>query len=88
MYQKILFPLILTLVLPPLVYGAGVQVLDRGIDGNQRLYAISCPDGSRGSITQQFTLGDNGVGDLTQTHVCIFPQKGVETCRPNWNIDQ
>ena len=89
MYQKILFPVILTLASLPLVYGAdGVQVLDRGIDGNQRLYAISCPNGSGGSITQQFSLDDNGAGNPAQTNVCIYPQKGVEACRPNWNIDK
>ena len=88
MYQKLLLPIILTLALLPLAYGAtGVQVLDRGIDGNQRLYLINCPDGSSGSITQQFTPGNNVDADRKQTNVCIYPQKGVDTCRPNWDID-
>lgn len=89
MYRKILFPVILALVLPPLVYGAaGIQVVDQGMDGDQRLYAISCPNGSSGSITQQFTQGDSTGGGQGQITVCIYPEKGEETCRPNWDIDK
>jgi hypothetical protein len=33
-----------------------LRILDRGIDGNQRHYLITCPDGSTGGVTIEFEL--------------------------------
>ena len=31
-----------------------VQVLDRGLDGDQRTFLVTCSDGSKGSVTQYY----------------------------------
>lgn len=33
-----------------------LRVLDKGIDGNQRIYLITCPDGSLSSVVQTFNI--------------------------------
>jgi len=33
-----------------------LRVLDRGIDGNQRTYLVTCPDGTLNTITQTFDI--------------------------------
>jgi hypothetical protein len=33
-----------------------LRVLDQGLDGNQRLYRVTCPDGSLTSVVQTFDL--------------------------------
>ena len=33
-----------------------LRVLDRGIDGNQRSYLVTCPDGTLNTVTQTFDI--------------------------------
>ena len=33
-----------------------LRIMDNGMQGNQRFYAVSCPNGSRGSIVQTFNF--------------------------------
>jgi hypothetical protein len=61
-----------------------LQVIDRGQDGDQRLYMVVCPDGNRSSVVQTFEVA-NGKTALKQ--VCIFPHNGQDECRPDWDLD-
>jgi len=80
-----------------------LRVLDRGLDGNQRSYLITCPGGGYGSVIQTFDIPTTapakappspdviaGGGRATKPHVtrvCIQTSDGQEICRGSWNLD-
>ncbi len=78
------------------------QVIDRGIDGDQRQYLITCTDGTRGSVTKHFELPivDTDPDKIEKKgqsagisvppkliKVCIELDNGDEQCRPSWELD-
>lgn len=81
-----------------------LRVLDRGLDGNQRTYLITCPDGSLGSVVQTFDIpttaptkappapdviaGGGRAITPRVTQVCIQTKDGQDVCRAGWNLDE
>lgn len=80
-----------------------LRVLDKGMDGNQRTYLVTCPDGSLTSVVQTFDIPDaepskapkspdvlaGGGRAITPrvTRVCIQARDGQEICRSGWDLD-
>lgn len=81
-----------------------LRVLDKGIDGNQRSYLVTCPDGTITSVIQTFNIPTtqpqtppNHDLHLTRgnraiqpkvTQVCIQPRQGDDVCRSSWDVDE
>jgi hypothetical protein len=61
-----------------------LQVFDKGLDGNQRIYLVICPDGNRSSVVQTF---ESAGGKTRLAQVCIYPHSGKDQCRPDWDLD-
>lgn len=79
------------------------RVIDRGLDGNQRIYLVTCPSGHQSSVIQTFSVPDQDgrvpdnnlrVADGRTAapgrviEVCIYPSRGKESCRPAWAVDE
>ena len=80
-----------------------LRIIDRGLDGNERYYAISCPDNSMGTVKLVFDFDTNNTpeeSDETQrlrintkattpklVQTCIYPVSGAEQCRDKWDLD-
>lgn len=54
-----------------------VAVEDHGIDGQQRIYSVRCPDGYRVGLTHDFVA----------KQVCYAPLNGKEACIPGDSLD-
>jgi hypothetical protein len=80
-----------------------LRVIDRGLDGNERYYSVTCPDNTMGSLKVIFDFDSNAIPEVpddvrrarinakTDKHkiaqVCIYPSSGVEQCRNKWDMD-
>ena len=80
-----------------------LRVLDGGLDGPSRYYAITCPDGNMSTVVVHFDL-EKSVQILPEvqrqarvgTHVqpariikvCILPGTSSEECRPQWELEK
>lgn len=79
-----------------------LRILDRGLDGNQRIYLITCPHGKNASVVQTFSAPVQIVEDrdhklrITRgsspapvlVRVCIYPTDSPEQCRPIWALEE
>ncbi len=80
-----------------------LRLIDRGLDGNERYYAITCPDNTMGSVKVVFAFDSNAIPEVSDdvrrarinakatkakiVQVCIYPVSGVEQCRNKWDLD-
>jgi hypothetical protein len=80
-----------------------LRIIDRGLDGNERFYSITCPDSKTSSVKVVFNFDPNAIEEISdevrkarvQTNVkklkiskvCIFPHSGNEKCRRKWDLD-
>lgn len=101
--QSILVIMLITGIHPVVHAKDKLRVLDRGMDGNKRIYLITCPDGTYSSVVQEFerreaidtSRQESGIRILDtgsmkppkSVRVCIFPHGGKDKCRTRWNID-
>jgi hypothetical protein len=102
--QKILFTFLL-LAGTSLTLSAAepLQIVDRGLDGNERYYVVSCPDNTIGTVKIVFDFDPNVIPEVSDdvrrarinakatipkiVQVCVFPSSGVEQCRNKWDMD-
>ena len=54
-----------------------IAVEDRGLDGEERIYSVRCPDDRRVAIAHQFK----------NNQICYVPLGGQETCINGNNLD-
>lgn len=47
-----------------------LQILDQGMDGNIRAYRVFCPDGSKGGVSQKYSI------DKTDTNQSVMNPAG------------
>jgi len=80
------------------------RVIDRGLDGNQRIYLITCPDGNSASVIEEFLIREQEEKPVQENNlrmvvtsnvpppelvrVCIYPYHGEESCRSSWPLDE
>ena len=80
-----------------------LRLIDRGLDGNERYYAVTCPDNTMGSVKVVFDFDPNAVPEVSDdvrrarinakatkpkiVQVCIYPVSGAEQCRNKWDLD-
>jgi hypothetical protein len=80
-----------------------LRLIDRGLDGNERYYAVTCPDNTMGSVKVIFDFDSNAIPEVSDdvrrsrisakatkpkiVQVCIYPVSGTEQCRNKWDLD-
>lgn len=80
-----------------------LRVLDQGLDGNQRIYMITCPDGSVSTVIQVFNFDAGSIPEISPesreariSSASVKPvkvdkvciyTKNTEACRPQWELD-
>jgi hypothetical protein len=78
-----------------------LRVLDRGMDGPQRYYSVSCPDGNNSSVVVKYDTPEKQIPDAGEDgpslgkakkvkiiEVCMSSHAGKYECRPNWSVDK
>ena len=79
-----------------------LPIVDRGLDGNERYYAVSCPDNTTGIVKIVFDFDSNDIPEVSDdvkrarinataskpkiVQVCIFPPSSAEECRNKWDM--
>jgi hypothetical protein len=100
--KKIFLFLLLTGTSFTLSAAEPLQIVDRGLDGNERYYVVSCPDNTKGTIKVTFDFDSNIIPEVsddvrrTRTNIkatipkivqiCVYPSEGAEQCRNNWEM--
>jgi hypothetical protein len=79
-----------------------LRVLDRGMDGNQRYYYVTCPDDNRGSVTVKYDMPETQMPETSEDdfalssssyevkviETCMFSHSGKHKCKSNWSVDE
>ncbi len=81
-----------------------LRIIDRGLDGNERYYSITCPDGGMSSVKVVFDFDPNTIPEVSAdvrkariqtttkklkvTQICIYPHSGNEKCRNKWDLEK
>lgn len=80
-----------------------LRLIDRGLDGNERYYAVSCPDNTMGSVKVVFDFDSNAIPEVSDdvrrarinakttkpkiVQVCAYRVSGAEECRNQWELN-
>lgn len=76
-----------------------LRVLDKGIDGNNRYYAVTCPNTKLSTVVVTFddlagpprrdkSQGEPLTGKVPKiVKTCMYSYSGDEVCKPKWTID-
>jgi hypothetical protein len=78
------------------VFAEKLRVLDKGFDGNNRYYTITCPNKKQSSVVVTFDHIDTERRDESSpagkpakvVKTCMYSYSGKEACKPKWNIDE
>jgi hypothetical protein len=78
-----------------------LRVQDRGMDGTERYYSVSCPDGKNSSVVVKFDMpeeqmpesGEDGpsfskVKKIKTIEICMSSHAGKHECRAKWSVDE
>lgn len=62
-----------------------LRIHDQGLDENDRIFTVNCPNGDRSSVTVTYTLEPT----VEIAEVCIYPVNGRKTCQNGfWDVDE
>lgn len=62
-----------------------LRIHDKGLDGNDRIFVVNCPNGDRSSVAVTYEFGQK----VSVAKVCVFPAYSQMTCRNGfWNVDE
>ena len=80
------------------VFAEKLRVLDKGFDGNNRYYTVTCPNAKQSSVVVTFDHIDTdpkhkGEGSAYTKQAkaiktCMYSYSGDEVCKPAWDIDE
>lgn len=77
--------IMLTIMSQSLLADSPLRIKNMGLDGNQRIYLVYCPDGSKSSISYRFKFEPK----TSVVKTCVTPKISERICRDEkWPLQE